>query len=87
LRNVVERLLLLADGQVDASTVRMALPSDAAVSSRNGPLSDRVDAYEREVIVEELKRHDFKMADTARALGLERSHLYKKCQQLGIERT
>jgi DNA-binding NtrC family response regulator len=87
LRNVVERLLLLADGQVDASTVRMALPSDAAVSSGNGPLSDRVDAYEREVIVEELKRHDFKMADTARALGLERSHLYKKCQQLGIERT
>jgi DNA-binding NtrC family response regulator len=25
------------------------------------------------------------MTDTARALGLERSHLYKKCQQLGIE--
>jgi DNA-binding NtrC family response regulator len=25
------------------------------------------------------------MAETARALGLERSHLYKKCQQLGID--
>jgi hypothetical protein len=25
------------------------------------------------------------MTDTAKALGLERSHLYKKCQQLGID--
>jgi hypothetical protein len=25
------------------------------------------------------------MTDTARALGLERSHLYKKCQALGID--
>ncbi len=25
------------------------------------------------------------MSNTARALGLERSHLYKKCQQLGID--
>ena len=87
LRNVVERLLLLADGQVDASTVRMALPSGAPQSSANGPLSERMDAYEREVILAELKKHDNKMTDTARALGLERSHLYKKCQQLGIERT
>jgi DNA-binding NtrC family response regulator len=25
------------------------------------------------------------MTETARALGLERSHLYKKCAQLGID--
>jgi DNA-binding NtrC family response regulator len=25
------------------------------------------------------------MSETAKALGLERSHLYKKCQQLGID--
>jgi DNA-binding NtrC family response regulator len=87
LRNVVERLLLLAEDQIDGSTVRMALPSETPRKSGNGSLSERVDAYEREVILSELKRHDYKMADTARALGLERSHLYKKCQQLGIERT
>ena len=28
---------------------------------------------------------DFRNTETARALGLERSHLYKKCQQLGID--
>jgi len=25
------------------------------------------------------------MTNTAKALGLERSHLYKKCQQFGID--
>ena len=85
LRNVVERLLLLADDAVDAATVRVALPHSGAPAA-GGPLADRVEAYERAVIIEELKRHDYKMSDTARALGLERSHLYKKCEQLGIER-
>lgn len=86
LRNVVERLLLLADDRVDRATVRQALPmADSATSSANGPLSERMDALEREVILTELKKHGNKMTDTARALGLERSHLYKKCQQLGIE--
>jgi two-component system nitrogen regulation response regulator NtrX len=86
LRNVVERLLLLADDRVDRATVRQALPmADSTTSSASGPLSERMDAHEREVILAELKKHGNKMTDTARALGLERSHLYKKCQQLGIE--
>jgi DNA-binding NtrC family response regulator len=91
LRNVVERLLLLADGDVDAATVRTALPAiataDAAPDVRDGTLSERVDAFEREVIMAELKKRNNSMTETARALGLERSHLYKKCQQLGITRT
>jgi two-component system nitrogen regulation response regulator NtrX len=87
LRNVVERLLLLADDRVDLGTVRQALPlaEQTTASSAGGNLSERMDAHEREVILAELKKHAFKMSDTARALGLERSHLYKKCQQLGIE--
>jgi two-component system nitrogen regulation response regulator NtrX len=86
LRNVVERLLLLADDQVDRGTVRMALPgAQPALTSGTGSLSERMDVHEREVILAELKTHGYKMTDTARALGLERSHLYKKCQQLGID--
>jgi two-component system nitrogen regulation response regulator NtrX len=86
LRNVVERLLLLADDRVDRAIVRQALPTmDSTTSSASGPLSERMDAHEREVILAELKKHGNRMTDTARALGLERSHLYKKCQQLGIE--
>jgi len=86
LRNVVERLLLLADDSVDRGTVRLALPgAQPALASGHGTLSERMDTHEREVILAELKKNAYKMTDTARALGLERSHLYKKCQQLGID--
>lgn len=89
LRNVVERLLLLADDAVDVAAVRMALPAITDVASgapaASGALAERVEAYERSVILAELKQHDYRMTETARALSLERSHLYKKCQQLGID--
>ena len=87
LRNVVERLLLLSDSVVDVQTVREVLTARPATgaSSAGGTLADRVDAFEREVVLAELKSHGYRIAETARALGLERSHLYKKCQQLGID--
>ena len=89
LRNVVERLLLLADGPVDRAAVRLALPQVvgqiAGLPSQNGPLSQRLDSFERDQILVELKRHNQRMSETAKALGLERSHLYKKCQALGID--
>ena len=99
LRNVVERLLLLTDDAVDAATVRqilagrhskIALPTLADGPATNdgrvsGTLAERVQAYERAVVVQELNAHGHRATDTARALGLERSHLYKKCQQLGID--
>ncbi|MGH9703403.1 MAG: helix-turn-helix domain-containing protein [Candidatus Acidiferrales bacterium] len=33
----------------------------------------------------ELKRQNHHMTNAAKALGLERSHLYKKCEHLGID--
>jgi DNA-binding NtrC family response regulator len=88
LRNMVERLMLLAtDGQVDLPTVDAALPKGSAAGTATafGPLSDRVQSFEREVILAELKRAHHNMSLAAKALGLERSHLYKKAEQLGID--
>jgi len=88
LRNVVERLLLLTDGDVDAATVRQVLSGrhgSGTSAPATGTLADRVMAYERDVVLAELHAHEHRVAETARALGLERSHLYKKCQQLGID--
>jgi len=97
LRNVVERLLLLAAGEeITADDARLALPSGigpAATSAAapqsapasNGTLAERVEAFERATILEELRRHNHHMTNVAKSLGLERSHLYKKCQQLGID--
>jgi two-component system nitrogen regulation response regulator NtrX len=36
-------------------------------------------------LLAEIHRQNFHMTNVARAMGLERSHLYKKCQQLGID--
>ena len=83
LRNVVERLLLLADAEVDEEIVRATLPEGKAAAS--GTLASRVDEFERQTIRAEVERARNNLAEAARALGLERSHLYKKCAQLGID--
>ena len=96
LRNVVERALLLSTGDTVAeAVVRRALPQSAqalmagsngsSAAASDGPLAGRVEAFERETLLVELKRNHHHMTNTAKALGLERSHLYKKCQQLGID--
>lgn len=92
LRNVVERVMLLAsEGQVTRADVEMAIPrlrsmsTDLPLVPGTGALSERVDSFEKQTILTELKRHGYNMTATARELGLERSHLYKKCQQLGID--
>jgi len=94
LRNVVERIVLLStEDTVSAADVQLALPKAeaaagapmAAGQAANATLAERVEAFEREVLLAELKRQNHHMTNVARALGLERSHLYKKCQQLGID--
>jgi len=95
LRNVIERVMLFAAGDtVEAAAVERALPQGVAHGAAgdlisgahlNGTLAERVERFERETLLDELKRHRHHMTKTAKALGLERSHLYKKCQQLGID--
>jgi two-component system, NtrC family, nitrogen regulation response regulator NtrX len=90
LRNAVERLMLLqTSGEVSAETVAFGLPSSPGATgvpfSAAGPLSERVHAYEKQIILAELKRQRYNISNTARALGLERSHLYKKAEQVGID--
>ena len=100
LRNVVERALLLAAGDaVEPATVARALPQgiqgastgaggglgSSSDATGTGSLGERVEAFERETLLAELKGHHHHVTNTAKALGLERSHLYKKCQQLGID--
>jgi DNA-binding NtrC family response regulator len=96
LRNVIERLLLVSNGEsVTTADLEQALPAagggpapagaPVAEVARAGTLAERVESFERALLIEELSRHNHHMTNTAKALGLERSHLYKKCQQLGID--
>ncbi|HET9316916.1 MAG TPA: sigma-54 dependent transcriptional regulator, partial [Vicinamibacteria bacterium] len=92
LKNVVERALILSDADpLGAADLRAALPvlapapGRAAAAPAEGTLRDLADAYERDVIRERLRRFAGNVTSAARSLGLERSHLYKKCRALGLE--
>jgi len=92
LRNAVERALILARGGEITGALADELLGGAlpgAAPGRYGfggrPLKETMDEIERQVVLDALNQHGCQIAQTARALGLERSHLYKKCQQLGID--
>jgi DNA-binding NtrC family response regulator len=90
LRNVVERALILSGSDpLEVADVRAALPPAPAARAEpvpaEGTLRDLAEAYEREVIRERLRRTGGHVTNAARSLGLERSHLYKKCKQLGLD--
>jgi DNA-binding NtrC family response regulator len=89
-KNVIERLVILApDDVVHADDVRNCLPGGSAAKTaglyRPGvPFRVLVEEAERVILQEALLHHAGQMAATARALDLERSHLYKKARALGL---
>ncbi len=92
LRNLVERLAILCDGpDISGDDVAGALPGarrPRAERFRQGAsFHDLVDEAERDIVLGALEAHGDNVSDTARALGLERSHLYKKMRALGIRRS
>jgi two-component system nitrogen regulation response regulator NtrX len=76
----VQLVLPAPDGAMAGSHALAGAPGNAT-----GTLAERTETFEREVLVNEIRRNNFHMTNVARAMGLERSHLYKKCQQLGID--
>ena len=61
--------------------------SEYAVVTENATLHEARAAYEREFILRKLEENQWNMTRTAQALGLERSHLYRKMKSLGISPT
>jgi DNA-binding NtrC family response regulator len=91
LRNAVERLVILTGDAavIDAPDVQDILPGVKPVKAaftRGAALKDLVATAEREIVVAALAANHYHIANTARELGLERSHLYKKMRALGIQR-
>jgi DNA-binding NtrC family response regulator len=90
LRNLIERLVILTpDALIDAEDVRVCL-GNASTGTPTGlfrpgtPFKVLSEEAERRILEEALGHHGGAMAATARGLGLERSHLYKKCKALGL---
>jgi two-component system nitrogen regulation response regulator NtrX len=90
LKNLVERLVILTpDNDISERDARALLPIGSAseVDAAYTPgrsLRDMLDDAERALIRRALEHHQSNVTATADALGLERSHLYKKMKALGL---
>jgi two-component system nitrogen regulation response regulator NtrX len=87
LRNLVERLVIVCpQAQIEPHHLPPELFRGAAESPHHpySTLHEARSAYEREFILRKLQEHSWNMTQTAGALGLERSHLYRKMKSLGI---
>ena len=93
LRNAVERLLILSPGrEVAAADVDRILPAEgddlytgAEPDGGHTFESFKQDA-ERGFLAQQLREHDWNVSETARALKMPRSNLYKKIERYGLKR-
>ncbi len=95
LRNAVERLLILAVGkQITAGDVERLLPSPEGLGSpdlapetgRTGSFEDFRQDAERAFLLVKLRERNWNVAETARALDMPRSNLYKKIERYKLTR-
>ncbi|RMH65948.1 MAG: sigma-54-dependent Fis family transcriptional regulator [Bacteroidetes bacterium] len=94
LHNVVERLLILSDGEeITARDVERYVQPGAAASNPILSLLDQYDAFsdfrdkaEELFILHKLEQFDWNISRTAEAIGIQRSHLYNKMNKYKIER-
>jgi DNA-binding NtrC family response regulator len=88
-RNLMERLAVIVAGDtVSHRDVMDALHMTAPASSDDGapmPLKLARSRFERQYILERLAANRGNLGNTARDLGIERTNLYRKMKQLGIE--
>ncbi|HUR95578.1 MAG TPA: sigma-54 dependent transcriptional regulator [Gemmatimonadales bacterium] len=92
LRNAVERALILAPGKVvTASDIDRLLPggeNGMVAPPAGGPPTFETFRQEAEksFLVQRLREHDWNVSETARALKMPRSNLYKKIERYGLTR-
>ncbi|MBI4410584.1 MAG: sigma-54-dependent Fis family transcriptional regulator [Gemmatimonadetes bacterium] len=93
LRNTVERLLILARGPevtetdidrlVSGAPAAAGLPADLLAADTFAEFKERA---ERAYILAKLREHDWNVSETARAIDMPRSNLYKKLEKYRLLR-
>ena len=96
LRNNVERLLILAGGDLEATITAAMLPPDVGalvpnLPNGNGgehlmglPLREAREVFEREYLAAQINRFGGNISRTAEFVGMERSALHRKLKALGV---
>ena len=93
LRNNVERLLILATGDLDQPISADMLPQEVAATGGSGmgtertialPLREAREVFEREYLAAQIMRFGGNISRTAAFIGMERSALHRKLKSLGV---
>jgi two-component system nitrogen regulation response regulator NtrX len=93
LRNMVERVLILGEGNAPISAAE--LPGETGPPGEEGrvilsgtiatmPLRDAREAFEREYLLTQINRFGGNISRTAEFVGMERSALHRKLKSLGV---
>lgn len=93
LRNLVQRLLILGTGEeIDQGEVEAALGAAQVATadglpglSFNQPLREARDAFEKAYLEFQLDKHQGNISKMAQFVGMERTHLYRKLRDRGID--
>jgi len=94
LRNNVERLLILATGDVNEPISADMLPQEATNANSTGtlgteriialPLREAREVFERDYLTAQIMRFGGNISRTAAFIGMERSALHRKLKSLGV---
>jgi len=88
LRNTVERLMIMVEGETiepdDLSDVLRKPAGATGAPEAAGSLRDFKESAERQFLVQKLRESRWNISATANAIGTPRSNLYKKLEQYGI---
>ncbi len=93
LRNTVERLLILARGNpIDRADVELLVGGPQGGGgvgvgvAQAATFQEFREQAERAFLLQKLREHNWNVAETARALAMPRSNLYKKIERFGLVR-
>ncbi len=91
LRNVVERLVIMSQGNIiergDLDSLSLTRRDElSGILHSSASFQDFKDQAEAAFIKHQLKLHNWNVSKTAEALEMERSHLYTKIKKFGLER-
>jgi len=93
LRNIVERILILASDDVTEAVTADLLPTDLGSgvgANKNGdlvislPLREAREIFERDYLIAQINRFGGNISRTAAFIGMERSALHRKLKSLGV---
>lgn len=94
LRNVIERIVILAPDDASEITLANLMPDlgapparifgDGAAAMMSIPLREAREAFEREYLRAQIRRFSGNISRTASFIGMERSALHRKLRSLGL---